>query len=233
MRWFDRFSVLLLDMNGTFMFGHDRIGPSEDYFATYQTLGGQRLERDRLQEIMHATCNALLRDYESPARFEDFPTLAQAFLEYGRASESDLPLLERVFAAHEIGCVPPEHSAFLARAATSHQLGIVSNICARPEPWLKLFAQANQLSLFTSIVFSSEGRAIKPSRTLFTRALADFPASSRVLFAGDSLERDIIPAKALGLATVWIAAPGSTHPDADRVITSLPDLATLVDSSAQ
>ena len=46
MRFLDQFSVLLLDMNGTFMFGHDRFGPDEDYFATYASLGGRNLDRD-------------------------------------------------------------------------------------------------------------------------------------------------------------------------------------------
>ena len=45
-----------------------------------------------------------------------------------------------------------------------------------------------------------------------------------VLFVGDSLERDIVPAKALGLATAWIAPAGSMHPAADVVVETLPDL---------
>ena len=40
MRVLDRFKVILLDMNGTFMFGQDRFGPEEDFAATYRRLGG-------------------------------------------------------------------------------------------------------------------------------------------------------------------------------------------------
>ena len=107
MRWLDHFTVVLLDMNGTFMFGHDRLGPSEDYFASYLGLGGGSLDRAQVQHALRATCDALLRDY--------------------------------AFAFHEIGHVPAAHAAFIARLSRTHQLGIVSNLCATPEPWLELF----------------------------------------------------------------------------------------------
>jgi len=45
-RFLDQFPVLLLDMNGTFMFGHDRFGPDEDYYATYRPLGPPGKIRD-------------------------------------------------------------------------------------------------------------------------------------------------------------------------------------------
>ena len=35
-----RFPVVLLDMNGTFMFDGDRFGPGESYAATCRALGG-------------------------------------------------------------------------------------------------------------------------------------------------------------------------------------------------
>ena len=227
MRFIDEFSVILLDMNGTFMFGHDRFGPEEDYFATYQALGGQGLNRVTLHEIVRTTGNALLREYERPERFEDFPTLEESFREFGGAPHEELEILERLFAAHEIGSVPETHASFLRQLATSHHLGIVSNICAKPEPWLEQLGNAGLLPLFKTIVFSSEGRSIKPSRKLFERALAGLPAFSRVLFVGDSLERDIVPAKALNLSTAWIAPSGSKDPAADVVVQNLTELAEL------
>jgi putative hydrolase of the HAD superfamily len=227
MRFLDKFSVLLLDMNGTFMFGHDRFGPDQDYFATYQAVGGRIRDRAQLLRIMKVSCEGLLAAYSSAERFDDFPTLAEAFLEYGAAEESELPELEQVFAAHELGYIPIAHRRFLREAAQSHHLGVVSNICAKPEPWLTVFRDSELLSAFKTLVFSSQGRSIKPSKLLFQRALATLPRGSRVLFAGDSLERDIIPAKALGLATAWVAPPGSSDPSADVVVQSLPDLAEL------
>lgn len=51
--YIDRFSAVLLDMHGTFMFGHDRFGEGEDFHATYRGVGpdavvhvGDSLEHD-------------------------------------------------------------------------------------------------------------------------------------------------------------------------------------------
>ena len=41
---------------------------------------------------------------------------------------------------------------------------------------------------------------------------------------GDSLDRDIRPARSLGLQTAWIAPAGAAAREADVVIASLPDL---------
>jgi putative hydrolase of the HAD superfamily len=88
--------------------------------------------------------------------------------------------------------------------------------------------ESGLLALFKTVVFSSQGRSIKPSPRLFQQALSAFPENSAILFVGDSLERDIIPAKALGLSTAWIAPLGAADPAADVVVESLPALAEVV-----
>jgi FMN phosphatase YigB (HAD superfamily) len=218
--------VILLDMNGTFMFGHDRFGPAEDYFATYCALGGRRLARDELLDMFLPSLEELLRIYEAPERFDDFPALGEVFARHGAAGE-DIALLERTFAAHEIGSVPRGHASCIERLSATHALGVVSNICAHPDLWLRICDSSGVFERFTALVFSSEGRSIKPSPALFRRAMALFPPHAPTLFVGDSLERDIIPAKALGMSTAWIAPLGSAHPAADRVIEGLPELLTL------
>lgn len=224
MRFLDQFNVVLLDMNGTFMFGHDRLGPEEDFHRTYQALGGRTLDRPALTGIMRSTCDALLSAYDDPAHFDDFPTLREAFPHHGGAPLDQLEILEQVFAMHELGTCPPEHAGFLHRLAATHRLGVVSNICAPPSAVETRLREAGLAGVFTHTVFSSAARSIKPSLAIFRRALAAFPADSRILFVGDSLERDIRPARSLGLGTAWIAPPGGAAPEADLVIASLPDL---------
>lgn len=226
-RFLDQHDVLLLDMNGTFMFGHDRFGPDEDYFGTYTALGGYRLDRAALLAVLRPSLEALLAMYHDPTRFEDFPSLEEAFRMQGTAEEAELPILLQLFATHELGRIPPAHRDFIQSVAATHVLGVVSNLCAHPRDWLASHPDAEVFAHFRTLVFSSEGRTIKPSPRLFQRALDTLPPGAAVVFAGDSLERDIIPAKALGLTTVWIAPPGSAHPAADRVVTTLPELATL------
>lgn len=185
-------------MNGIFMFGHDPFGPNENYWVTYQRLGGSLLDRSSVLQAVRVAFYAITQDYERPELFR----------------------MNRVFAAHEIGFVPAEHENFLRTVAETHHLGIVSNICATAEPWLLKLREVGLLELFRIVVFSSCGRDIKPSPLMFQRGLLGLPPDASVVFVGDSLERDIIPAKALGLATAWIAPFGSSHP----VVSQLPEL---------
>lgn len=120
-------------------------------------------------------------------------------------------MLEKVFAHHELGSVPPTHADFLRNIATSHQLGVVLNLWSKPEPWLEVLRVSGILAVFKTLVFSSDGPSIKPSPVLFERAASAFPAHSSILFVGDSLDRDIIPAKALGFSTAWLAPVGAQH----------------------
>jgi FMN phosphatase YigB (HAD superfamily) len=222
----EQFPVVLLDMNGTFMFGHDRFGPDEDYFATYTAVGGSGLPRDELFGILEPSLAALMRIYETPERCDDFPPLAEVFASYGAPAE-EIPVLERVFAAHEIGGVPAAHAAFIRQLSRTHHLGVVSNLCSHPDTWLRTCTSAEVFRHFRTLVFSSEGRSVKPSPLIFQRAMAQVPAGVPTLFIGDSLERDIIPANSLGLSTVWIAPRGSGHAAADRVVESLTELANF------
>jgi len=230
MRFLDQFTVLLLDMNGTFVFGHDRLGPDDDYFATYTSVGGHNLDRDTVVRTIKAVVDALWRVYDDPRYIDDFPTVAEALAQCSSGIDGDeLSVLEEVIALHEFGSVPPAHDQFLRCIAKTHGLAIVSNLWSRPDRWLSAFRDRELHAIFETMVFSSQTRSIKPSRLLFDRALAAFPAESSVLFVGDSLERDIIPAKALGLATAWIAPAGSVATAADVVVESLPELMEFAD----
>jgi putative hydrolase of the HAD superfamily len=61
-----RFGAVLLDMNGTLMFGGDRFGPDQDYAATYRTLGGSRLAPDVVQVTIPACYETMERIYNDP-----------------------------------------------------------------------------------------------------------------------------------------------------------------------
>jgi len=215
----DPFDVILLDLNGTFMFGHDRFGPEQDYYATYQANGGTRMDRAAVTSMMDRILRELLRVYEDPAHFDDFPSLSEAFTTFAGAPPDELPALCATFAAHEVGEVPPSHVALLQQLSHSHRLGVVSNIGGDPARWREHFAAVGLGSAFTGTVFSSEERSIKPSPRLFHEALAAIPDAQNILFVGDSCNRDMVPAKQLGWATAWISAVSSG--DVDCVIPSL------------
>ena len=114
------------------------------------------------------------------------------------------------------------------------KLGILSNIDD------DLFsATAPQLEIeFDHVVTASQSRAYKPSLDIFRLAQhkIGFPAE-QWLHAGQSIYHDVIPAQAMGIATVWVnrpsplpnsgaAKPAQAKPDVE--VASLKALADLV-----
>ena len=94
------------------------------------------------------------------------------------------------------------------------------------------------LDLFGAVVFSSDTRSVKPSPRLFEAALATLGVphqtpSGRVVVVGDSLAADVAPARALGLASIWINPAGAPVPPGAPVPDhSVPDLLALAPADA-
>ena len=208
------------------MFGGDRFGPEEDFFASYRDAGGVTLDRSTVDRIIRATFESMSVDYADPEKHDNFPQLRDVLEAFGRELPvSEMDLLEHVFTRHEIGKVPREHAAILQKLAAFHRLGLLTNIWSKKTLWQTELEGAGVLSLFHATVFSSDGRHIKPSKILFDLAVSQLGARQQdVLFVGDSLRCDIIGAKAAGLSTVWIDQALQSHPDADFVIAHLEEL---------
>jgi FMN phosphatase YigB (HAD superfamily) len=228
MRLLDRYPVLLLDMGGTFMFRHDRFGEEEDFYKTYQSLGGDRLSAGDVEFFIRLCFDGIIRDYHDPAYCDHFPTLAEAFRRYARPAEEDLPLLEQVFASHEVGIVPDVCAALLRRLARTHRLALVSNIWSPKGVYLAEFKRAGITGVFHHIVFSSDFRSIKPSPVLFQEALRGVGAQAHgALFVGDSLHYDMEGARRVGLATAWITHRPIPHESVDYILSSLQEIETV------
>jgi putative hydrolase of the HAD superfamily len=210
------FSGLLLDLNGTFMFGEDRFGPTHDYYATYRAVGGTRLV-EREVRLAVDTCFAELdRIYNDGAHHESFPSVAatlQSLPGTRHLPEDERSLLESVIASHEVGHIPPAYAEVLQELAQTHRLGMVSNIWSNKKLFVLELKRAGVLHLFSALIFSSEGPTIKPSRALFDQAVAALGLPSReIVVIGDSLRCDIGGASASGLASVWINSKRQTSP---------------------
>ena len=126
----------------------------------------------------------------------------------------------------------PDSSAALARLAARHRLGVITN-CDDD-----LFAgSASRLGVrFDEVVTAQQAGSYKPSARNFELMLErlDLPRD-RVLHVAQSLYHDHVPAKALGIATVWVdrrqGRPGSGATPAAEAAPDLvvPDLASLAD----
>ena len=127
----------------------------------------------------------------------------------------------------------PDTVEALRKLKTRFRLAILSNIDD------DLFA-ATRLKLgvaFDEVITAQQAQAYKPSLKIFELALSRINAPAhRVLHVGQSIYHDVVPAQALGLATVWVNRP-SARPgvgavkiaDAtpDLTVTSLSELAAL------
>lgn len=224
-----RYKALLLDMNGTFMFGHDRFGPTEDFFSTYLAMGSGCLSPDEVKQAVLSVYRRMSADYSNPGRVDDFPSVAESFARHARVPEDEAVLLERVFAAHERGRVPEPFANCVRRLAARHAIGVVSNIWARKEIWLSHFEEIGIAGVWRTMVFSSDTRSIKPSPVLFRRAIDDLGVNpGDILFVGDSLRADIEPAKALGMNTAWVGAAATLHASAVWTAPSLLELEQML-----
>jgi len=127
----------------------------------------------------------------------------------------------------------PDTVAALHQLKTRYRLAILSNVdddlfaATRPQLEVK----------FDEVITAQQAQAYKPSLKLFELALSRINAPAhRVLHVGQSIYHDVIPAQALGLATVWVnrpsARPGigavkAADAKPDLVVTSLAELATV------
>jgi len=96
--------------------------------------------------------------------------------------------------------------AALRRLSTRYRLAILSNVDD------DLFATTRpKLGVeFAEIITAQQAQAYKPSLKIFELALSRINAPAhRVLHVGQSIYHDVIPAQALGLATVWVNRPSA------------------------
>jgi 2-haloacid dehalogenase len=99
--------------------------------------------------------------------------------------------------------------AALRRLQERYQLAVISNIDD------SLFAETRKtLGVdFDAVITAGQARSYKPSSKNFQMALRRLAVSpARLLHAGQSVYHDIVPARALGISTVWVnrksARPG-------------------------
>jgi len=111
-----------------------------------------------------------------------------------------------------------------------YRLAVISNIDD------DLFAQTRKLLgvEFDAVVTAEQARSYKPSLHNFELALQRLGiARERLLHAGQSIYHDVVPARSLGIATVWVnrksARPGigAVRAAEGRPDLEVPDLATL------
>jgi putative hydrolase of the HAD superfamily len=103
-------------------------------------------------------------------------------------------------------------------------VGVVSNGCGNVDALCRDLGYADALSV---IIDSRRAGVAKPDPRIYRMAAAALalpPAA--IMMVGDSFDRDMVPAKAIGMQTAWLHG-GRACPDATRVDLRLESLADL------
>ncbi len=116
----------------------------------------------------------------------------------------------------------PDTVAALRQLKTRFRLAILSNV----DDDLFVLTRPKLEIEFDEIITAQQAHAYKPSLKLFELALSRIHAPAhRVLHVGQSIYHDVIPAQALGLATVWVNRPSArSGVGAVKAANATPDL---------
>ncbi|HMB70055.1 MAG TPA: HAD family hydrolase [bacterium] len=231
MRRTSPFDLLLLDLNGTFMFGQDRFGGGEDYARTYREAGGTTLADGDVTAAVSAVVERLTVIGRREDRLDSFPAVLECLraLPLTRSwPDSELRRIEQVVASHELGRIPAEYASFVSSLAETYRLGLVSNLWSRKDPWLAELDRAGVTEAFDWLIFSSDGASVKPSPRIFQPIFDDWDGPrDRILMIGDSLRRDVAGARNVGIRSLWIggrdAEDSSASPVPDYRVADLLD----------
>ncbi len=198
---FTRFQILTFDCYGTLI----------DWETGILSVLRRILSAHR-REIDDATVLQLYGDFEQ--RFEQ-----GAFQTYREVLTSVVRQFGKEFgftsSAEEVSSLPdslaswkpwPDTVAALRQLKSRYRLAILSNVDD------DLFATTRpKLDVdFDEVVTAQQAQAYKPSPKFFELALSRLNTPpDRILHVGQSVYHDVLPAQALGLATVWVNRPSA------------------------
>ncbi|MEM1172084.1 MAG: haloacid dehalogenase type II [Cyanobacteria bacterium P01_H01_bin.35] len=126
----------------------------------------------------------------------------------------------------------PDTIAALQKLKEKYQLAIISNIDD------ELFADsAKHLQVeFDFVITAAQVKSYKPSKNNFEISIQKMAiAPEKLLHIAQSIYHDIVPAKAMGLSTIWVNRRqgkegfGATLPASGKPDLEVPDLKNLVD----
>jgi 2-haloacid dehalogenase len=224
---FDRFEALTFDCYGTLIDWESGILAA---LRPVLEAHGARVEEDGLLEAFGRHETAIEAGEYLPYREVLASVLGRLGEELGFSPTDE----EASAFASSVGDWPPfeDSPPALRTLGTRFGLGVITN-CDDD-----LFARsAERLGVdFDWVITAERARAYKPSRRNFVLAFETIGlAPERILHVAQSLFHDHVPAKELGLATVWVdrregrAGPGATPPATVEPDLRVPDLATLVE----
>jgi 2-haloacid dehalogenase len=226
---FDRYSVLTFDCYGTLIDWESGI---LDSIKPVLARHGVVADDEAILE-MYARLEAE-REKGGYIRYRDVLRLAMTDMSHALgfdASRSELDCLSNSI-PHWLPF--PDTVASLQKLRTKYRLAIISNI---DDSLFETTRRRLEVS-FDWVITAQQAGAYKPSPVTFEHALRRIGRRrEQILHIAQSVYHDIMPAKAMGLSTIWVnrrkamAGSGATPPasgEPDLEVTGLKELAELI-----
>lgn len=224
---------IILDMNGTFMFGYDEFGDNQNYYETYIKRGHNRLSKPEVEQLLDKVYSYMSIRYLDESYYDRFPSVEQAILkvtENTKYAEYKAEI-EDVFEEHELGTIDAEHQEALRYLSQQKPISILSNLWSKKAKWLSYLKKINALELFTHCEFSSEGPFMKPHPLFFEGLLNKLALKpSEVLFIGDSYRCDINGAYEVGIDSIWLSRENEVRNKGTKHLLVFKNLISFVES---
>lgn len=227
--------AVLFDFGGTI--DTDGVHWSEKFWELYQEFG--------IPATKNAFEDAYLQSEELLARSTDLPRLTfyktlhkQLTLQFAilRLEEESELLKKMVDACYEdVRTTVGKAKAVLGALQSRYRLALVSNFYGNLEIVCREFEIH---TYFNALIDSAVVGVRKPDPAILTIALERLgvPAKGSTM-VGDSYERDIVPARQIGLRTIWLrgkswAPPPASTDAADFTIVRLADVREILGTQA-
>jgi len=220
-------SAVLFDFGGTL--DADGLHWLDRFYRIYDKLGLSHIDRPQIKEAFYWADEQADKDPEM-LKAEFRPMMERhARWQFQKLGLQDAPLESKIAAEFYRPAEKVLHRNRKILETLSYaglKLGIVSNFYGNIETLCKEFGY----SPFINVIMDSKITGLsKPDPAVFQAALdrLGVPASDAA-FVGDSFERDMIPAKSIGMRTYWLLGDQvRTPPDSSKVdviLRSLEDL---------
>lgn len=199
---FERSSItaILFDFGGTL--DADGVAWKERFYRLYRA-EGLDISSDRFAQAFYRADDALVGRIPTTLSLND--TVYRLTQNVAQELEvHDKAMIQRV--AHRFMANTQEHLTanmwLLQDLTRRYRLGIVSNFYGN---LTSVCREAGLGPLFHTIIDSEVVGHLKPSPEIFHVALRDLHAEPwQTVFVGDSLQRDMVGARAVGMAHVWL-----------------------------
>jgi len=216
-------AAVLLDYGGTLD------GDAQHWFDHFVRLydeAGADIPYPALKEAFYAADAALARDPDIRSFGLERMVRTHVTLQLRHHGRTDSALANRLaeaFIADTRGAWN-RNRAMLQRLARRFRLGVVSNSYGNMPP---LLTEAD-LAPFEVVLDSALVGIAKPDPALFALAATRLGLSpDAILHVGDSWERDVVPARAVGMRAAWLARPELTTPSEPAGVWRLSSLLEL------